>query len=408
MNGVVSTYFVLSLPIFVLGLMQIVYYPLAVWFEMRHRKEPVFDDPEPLVSIVVPAFNEARVLGKCVDSILADRYPKKELILVDDGSSDETLAVMKWYENLPNVTVIGKANGGKASALNAGIAVASGEILAFVDADGIFTPTTISHMLAGFDDERVGAVCGADEPVNLNRMQTRLLALITHVGTGFVRRALARANCVPIVSGNLGAFRRSAVEQAGGFVEGLLGEDLELTWRVHAHHYRVNFCPRATVLAEVPSTLRGLWRQRVRWTRGLIQTVRIHRRMLFNPRYGVFGWFLPINVTAMLVVPVLQLATALLMPLLIVFDRLPAPTSTMAALSLVGLGVALVATLFAIVLDRAWKDLRYLYTLPLWPIYSLMMSVVTVWALVLEARGASAQWNKLERTGVVSRSAVSR
>jgi len=408
MSALVSIFFVLSLPIFILGFVQIVYFPLALAFEARRRRPPVFDEPEPLVSIVVPAYNEARVLRACIDSILADEHPNKELILVDDGSTDHTLAVMRWYEHLSNVTVIAKPNGGKASALNAGIERASGKVLAFVDADGIFTPTTIRRLLAGFESERVGAVCGADEPVNLDRVQTHLLSLVAHVGTGFVRRALARANCLGIVSGNLGAFRRTVIEEVGGFTEGLLGEDLELTWRLHRAGYRVNFCPKATVYAEVPSTIRGLWRQRVRWTRGLIQATRLHKDMMFRSRYGAFGWYLPLNVAAMLLVPVLQLATALLIPVLVASGQRQPPTSIIEILILLGLGVALLATLFSIALDRAWKDLRFLYVLPLWAAYSLLMSVVTVWALTLEARGTATHWNKLERTGVVSRAVGSR
>src|SRR6476646_11416464 len=122
---------------------------------------------------------------------------------------------MQRYAHLPNVTVIDKRNGGKAASLNTGIRYAHGEILFFVDADGIFTGRTIREMLKGFDSEKVGAVCGNDEPINLDRPQTHLAALLTHVGTGFVRRALASINCLPIISGNLGAFRRSVLEQTG-------------------------------------------------------------------------------------------------------------------------------------------------------------------------------------------------
>ena len=157
---------------------------------------------------------------------------------------------------------ITKPNGGKASALNEGYQRSKGEILFFVDADGIFTPGTIDEMLKAFTSSKVGAVCGNDAPVNLDRLQTRLMCLQTHVGTGFVRRALAELNCLPIVSGNLGAFRRSVLEQVGivqanpfvavltqaweinrggPFRDGFIGEDLELTWRVHRAGYQVKF-----------------------------------------------------------------------------------------------------------------------------------------------------------------------
>ncbi|HEY3513873.1 glycosyltransferase family 2 protein [Kribbella sp. NPDC051137] len=403
MSVLTLVFFLLSAPIVVLGTLKLVYYPLALAHELRRRRPAVFDDPEPLVSVIVPAFDEEVVVGNCVSSLLASGYPRLQVILVDDGSTDGTLSVLRRFEDHPAVTVIAKPNGGKASALNAGIEVATGEILCFCDADGVFTADTIPELLAGFDSRRVGAVCGNDEPANLVGLQTRLLALLTHVGTGFVRRALALINCLPIVSGNLGAFRRSVVEEIGPFAEGFVGEDLELTWRVHRAGYRVAFCPRAKVYAEVPATLRALWKQRVRWARGLIQTARLHSTMIGSPRFGVFGLFLPFNLASMLLLPVLQLASAVTLLVLVGEGQSPVDLDTMSLLGWLGLVLALVAATLSVGLDRAWRDLRLLSVVPLWSFYSLMMTVVTVWALVLEIRGTTARWNKLERSGVVNR-----
>lgn len=306
------------------------------------------------------------------------------------------------YEGLPNVTVIAQSNGGKAAALNAGIARATGEVLFFVDADGIFSSGTIRGMLSGFETADVGAVCGNDEPVNLDRVQTRLLALLTH-GTAFVRRALTRINCLAIVSGNLGAYRRHVIEEIGGFVEGFIGEDLELTWRVHRAGYRVNFRPRALVYAEVPSTMRALWKQRVRWTRGLVQTIRLHRDMMFTSRFGPVGWYLPFNVVTALAIPIIQLVALLLLAILFVGGASPISAGAMVAMLGLGLIWALGAICFSIALDRAWRDLRFLHVVPAWMFFSMVMSLVTAWALFLELRGAPANWNKFARTGVVSR-----
>jgi biofilm PGA synthesis N-glycosyltransferase PgaC len=390
---------VVSVPTFLTGLVTLIYYPLSLWYETRTPKAPVFNYGMPLVTVIVPAYNEGKVIANCVDSILRDHYPRKEIILVDDGSSDDTLAVMQRYAHMPHVTVIGKANGGKASALNAGIQVAAGEILFFVDADGIFMSTTITEMLKGFDDAKVGAVCGNDEPVNVDRPQTHLAALLTHVGTGFVRRALAMINCLPIVSGNLGAFRRSVIDQIGGFRHGFIGEDLELTWRVHKAGYRVNFQPRARVYAEVPSTLQGLWKQRVRWARGLLQTSWLHKDMFFNPYYGRFGMFLPLNVTGMVMIPLLQLSAFGIMVVLALLGA----TDWLNLVLVMSFIVALATAAYAIALDQAWGDLKYLYAVPFWFPYSLMMNCVMLWALFLELQGQEARWNKLERTGAVTR-----
>ncbi len=403
MNALLTLFFVLGFTCFAVGLLTLAYYPLALAFALRQRKPPVFESHMPLVSVIVPAYNEEKVIGRCVESILASDYPRREIILVDDGSTDGTLNEMRRYEQMPGVVVIGKPNGGKASALNAGLTQAKGEVIFFVDADGIFAPNTIREMLMGFESERVGAVCGNDSPVNLDRLQTRLANLQTHVGTGFVRRALAMLNCLPIVSGNIGAFRRSVLEKTGPFLEGFIGEDLELTWRVHKAGYRVAFQPRATVYAEVPSTLAGLWKQRVRWARGLLQTARIHRDMFFNRKYGLFGFYLPINFASMVVIPLLQLASAVLLPVLVLLNRSPIGLNVISIVGWLGLGMALFASVFSIALDRAWSDLKYLYVVPLWVPYSLLIDIVMMWAIILELRGAQARWNKLTRTGVVSR-----
>jgi biofilm PGA synthesis N-glycosyltransferase PgaC len=401
-NVLLGVFSVISFTCFAVGILTLVYYPLAIAFALRRSKSPVFQRENPLVSIIVPAYNEGKVIRHCVDSVLASSYRNREIFLVDDGSTDETLERMREYETQPEVTVLTRRNSGKAAALNAGLAKATGEIVLFVDADGIFAPDTIDRLLSGFESAKVGAVCGSDSPANLDRLLTRLANLQTHVGTGFARRALSQINCLPIVSGNLGAFRRSVLEKTGPFREGFIGEDLELTWRVHKAGYRVTFQPWATVRAETPSTLRGLWKQRVRWARGLLQTARIHRDMFFNPRYGLFAFYLGINMISMVLIPILQLASIVILPILAVQEASPVPVNVLGIIGWLGFGFALVASVFSIALDRAWRDLRHLYVAPLWVLYSFFMDVVTVWALILELRGGQARWNKLERTGVVS------
>lgn len=395
-----------SLMLYHVGLLTLFYHPLALWYEARRllpRRQPLYWRRQPLVSIVVPAYNEGPVLDRCIRSILACAYPFKELILVDDGSTDDTLTIMRRYERHPRVKVIARPNGGKASALNTGLRRAQGEVLFFVDADGLFREDTIDAMLAGFEDTRVGAVCGNDAPVNLDRIQTRLLCLLSHVGTGFVRRALSVINCLPIVSGNIGAFRREALEQAGPFREGCIGEDLELTWRIHRAGYRVVFQPRALVYAESPSTVPGLWKQRVRWARGLLQTAWLHRDMFFRPRYGPIAFFLALNVVSMAFFPLVQLGILTLLPLLALAGALPLRVDLLALIGWLGLGVACFTLIVALILDRAWRDLRFLYVVPLWIPYSIFLCLVAGRALFLELRRREARWNKLERTGVVSR-----
>jgi poly-beta-1,6-N-acetyl-D-glucosamine synthase len=424
MNPLFLLFYAISTVLIIVGSLALAYFPLALYATLRPRRPAVFNSDNPLVSIIVPAYNEGKVIGHCIESILASDYQNFEIILVDDGSKDDTFEVMQRYKNVTGVQVCTKPNGGKATALNEGYRRSKGEILLFVDADGIFTPGTIDEMLKAFTSLKVGAVCGNDAPVNLDRLLTQLMCLQTHVGTGFVRRALAELNCLPIVSGNSGAFRRSVLEQVGivqstplytdlmqawetnrtgPFRDGFIGEDLELTWRVHRAGYQVKFAPKAFVMAEVPSTIKGLWKQRVRWARGLLQTIRLHRDMFFNLRYGTLGLYLPINFFNMIVVPFLQLLVFILLIILLAAGYRPIALNLAGIVLWLGLGAALLSTLFAVALDWSWKDLRFIYVIPLWVPYALMMDLVMVWAIVLEIFKKESQWNKLERTGVVSR-----
>lgn len=393
------------------GAVKIAYVPLALFFNWYYRDRSSMHrltvlDRKPLVSVIVPGYNEAVVITKCVESILASRYRRFEVILVDDGSTDETAAIMAALTaEHGRVRSVTQANAGKGAALNRGIAASHGDILMFVDADGIFAPDTLLHMLQGFDHPSVGAVCGDDRPVNLDRVQTRMLAVLSHVGTGLVRRALSLLHCLPIVSGNMGAFRRELVHNVGGFHEDSLGEDLELTWRVYKAGYRVRFQPKALVYAESPSTVRGLWRQRVRWSRGLLQSLRIHFGMVGNLRYGSFGAFMVFNTITMVIIPILQLLVLAVLPYLYLVGHGPVPGEVLAILGWLGLFVSLALIVISLGLNRSWHDLRYVWTLPLWPLYSVFVGLALASAVGKELRGSPARWNKLQRTGVVSVSA---
>jgi len=441
-GALLIVFLAVSAVVLTLGAVKLLFVPLAVVFELRRgtlfggpaapsrtratsrprhgRAGPVRDAPpveagppaDPVasavaVSVIVPAFNEAVVLRNCVESILRTDQAGLEVIIVDDGSTDGTAAVMNGLAaEHPAVRAVAQSNAGKGAALNRGIALARGDVLVFVDADGIFAPTTIGRLLSGFVDEGVGAVCGDDRPVNLDRVQTRLLSILSHVGTGLVRRALSLLHCLPIVSGNIGAFRADLVRELGGFRTDTVGEDLELTWRVYGAGYRVVFEPSAIVLAESPSTIRGLWRQRVRWSRGLLQTVGRHRRMIGNPAFGVFGVFLAFTVATMVVVPVLQLIALGCLAVLVPAARVEIGTDALSISGWLGLLVTLALVVFAIALNGAWRDLGHLWTLPLWPVYSVFVGLTMAAAIALELRGAEAPWHKLPRTGVVSRAAV--
>jgi cellulose synthase/poly-beta-1,6-N-acetylglucosamine synthase-like glycosyltransferase len=408
---------VVGVTMLVVGIGRLLMVPFALRYEIRRPRPPsdapphagtIFDrrgrTSPPSISVIVPAYNEGVVVENCVRSIARSRYPDFEVVCVDDGSSDDTYAQLQALAaELPGVRAYTQPNSGKGAALNNGLRHAGGEILVMVDADGMFGPDTLTEMVRGFTDERIGAVCGDDRTVNLDRVQTRFLAMINHVGTGLMRRALTVLHCLPIVSGNTGAFRRDVLESTGPLREDTIGEDLELTWRVYRAGYRAAFAPRALVYAESPSTLRSLWNQRVRWGRGLLQTTRVHYDMTGNPRYGSFGLYLAFNLVAQVLGPIAQVvALAAFTALAFLGDPAILPVTFWQVLLFVSFPLSLGLLVFAIFLDRSPGDLRHTWTLPLWPFFSTMMSLVMLRAAWLELRGAESLWNKMDRSGTVS------
>jgi glycosyltransferase involved in cell wall biosynthesis len=347
------------------------------------------------VSVIVPAYEEERTLRDTVSSILASDWYPLEVIVVDDGSRDRTSEVVRDLADAGRIRLLRQENGGKASALNAGIAAATGEVVLYTDADSVFLPETIAKMVRWFGDPGVDAVCGNDAPLRPQTALQKLLVVTTHIGTGFVRRALSVIGVLPIISGNLGAIRRTVLAEVGGF-ERIWGEDLELTFRLHRHRKRIVFDPSPTVLAECPATLGALWKQRVRWVRSYLQIATRYRDLFFRPRHWPFSLYLPVNFLSMAIVPLLQAALVVLLPVAAAagWIRFRGPLDVVAWL---GLGFFLAVALYSVLLDRSPRDLRWLpYGLLIVPL-SYFYDAVVIHSWWKELTGAEEAWGKLER-----------
>ena len=370
---------------------------LAYGFWKRRALRRLEGDPfRGRVTVLVPAYNEEKTLRACVDSILASDYPDLEVIVVDDGSDDGTAATVADLAGAGRIRLLRQANGGKARALNRGIESASGEVVLFTDADSLFLPGTLRQMVRWFGDSRVHAVCGNDRPLTLRAPLQKALAVTTHIGTGFVRRALSVLRVLPIITGNLGAVRTAALREVGGF-RPLWGEDLELTFRLQRARRRIVFDPEPVVLADCPAGLAALWRQRVRWARSYIKIVGMHRDLLWPPRALPFSAYLPVNAFAQVVMPLLQLAA---LPLLFRVGWIGGDAFARVATLVLYLGLLsfLSISLFSIALDRDWRTLRHvpltaLLIVPLSYFYNLVV-LASVWK---ELRGEAEHWGKLER-----------
>jgi len=257
----------------------------------RHARRacPALAHPAPAVSVVVPAFNEAAVIAATVRALAASDYPARlEIVVVDDGSTDETAAVVERL-GLPCVRVLRQLNTGKAGALNAAIADARYGVIVSVDADTVFEPETVGLLVAALAAPGVGAVAGNTKVANRRRRLGRWQHIEYVVGFNLDRRLYDVLGCMPTVPGAVGAFDRQALEGVGLFSGDTLAEDTDLTIALNRAGWRVAYEARAIAHTEAPDSLRGLWRQRVRWTHGTMQSVSKHRAALRGGDRGHIG-----------------------------------------------------------------------------------------------------------------------
>jgi cellulose synthase/poly-beta-1,6-N-acetylglucosamine synthase-like glycosyltransferase/peptidoglycan/xylan/chitin deacetylase (PgdA/CDA1 family) len=263
---------------------------LALVNRLRRKTEPDVRDEGALVSVLIPAFNEEKVITGTVERILASTYRNLEVLVVDDGSRDHTAIIARsHFRDDARVSVLSIANGGKASALNVGLGKARGAVVVALDADTQFNPDTISRLVRWFGDPSVGAVAGNAKVGNRLNMITRWQALEYIVAQNLERRALSALDTLTVVPGAVGAWRRAALAQLGGFPLDTLAEDQDLTIAIQAAGYRALFDAGAIAWTEAPATVRGLAKQRFRWAYGTLQCLWKYRRITFNAQFPGLG-----------------------------------------------------------------------------------------------------------------------
>jgi cellulose synthase/poly-beta-1,6-N-acetylglucosamine synthase-like glycosyltransferase len=289
----------------------------------------------PTVSMLVPAHNEGATVGQSVRALLTLQYPNLEVVLVNDGSSDDTLAALEREFELvgihpiyqrrieheevrglyrsavkPNLVVVDKDNGGKADALNAGLNVATGALVCSIDADTLIEPDALLRMARPFlHGDDVVAAGGTVRVVNGSRVERGRVSVARPPHNPlagiqaveylraflFGRLGWNRLGGNLIISGAFGLFRRETVIRAGGYLHGTVGEDMELVARLRRQGiedrtaHRIEFIPDPVAWTEVPESLSVLGRQRDRWQRGLADVMWRYRGVLLRPRYGTLG-----------------------------------------------------------------------------------------------------------------------
>ena len=291
----------------------------------------------PGISLIVPAYNEEATSTESVRALLMLNYPAFEVVVVNDGAKDKTMAVLaeaygmlpapasyaqpipsqpvkEFYRSLayPDLVAIDKMNGGKADAINAGINAARHPLVCVIDADSILEPHALTRAVLPFVEDpdtlaaggivRIVNGCDVDSGrvtrVRLPRNALAMFQVVEYLRAFLAGRvALSAANVLLIISGAFGVFRRDAVVEAGGFRSDTIGEDMEIVTRLHriyrerGQRYRIVFQPDPVCWTEAPESVAILRNQRNRWQRGTLQVLGYHRSMIMNPRYGMVGLF---------------------------------------------------------------------------------------------------------------------
>jgi cellulose synthase/poly-beta-1,6-N-acetylglucosamine synthase-like glycosyltransferase len=371
----------------------------VVFFARRHRRrqrlasiDPAFTPP---VSIVVPAYNEAAGIAAAVRSLAASDYPKFEVIVVDDGSTDATSDIVSRLA-LPSVTLIRQENAGKATALNTGLAHAHHDVLVLVDADTVLEPQALRALVQPFRDPAVGAVSGNTKVANPKGLIGRWQHIEYVISCSVERRMFDILRCMPCVPGAIGAYRRVVLDFVGRVSRDTLAEDTDLTMAVQRAGWQVRYQPDARGWTEVPASMRDLWRQRYRWSYGTLQAMWKHRRAVRESGTGghLGRRAMPYLVFYTIVIPVLS-------PLVDLFALYGIFIGNTAHLIEMWLAVNLVTMAvgaYAFYLDG--ESPMPLLTLPLQQfVYRQFMYGVVLHAIKSALLGIRVRWQRITRIG---------
>jgi len=358
----------------------------------------------PFVSIIVPVYNEAKILRQSIESLLELEYEHYEIIIVNDGSTDKTAAVGQSLvglhggrSSLVKVALINKPNGGKASALNAGIQYSAADFVLCMDGDSHLAPESLRAAIRHFHDPSVGAVAGNVKVHNRRKALATLQALEYVEGLNMVRSAQSALGIVNIIPGPIGVFRKEAIRKAGWYSGDTFAEDADLTLNIRLAGWKILYEPKAISFTEAPESLHQLLKQRYRWTRGILQSIRKHRRQLLNPTLNFSNslvlWSLFYEA---LVWPTMNIfANAFFIIVALVFGLSSTIALWWASIALLDVMTAL----YCIAVDR--EEMRLvLYAVIYRMIFILLVDITKAAATIEEFLGVEMTWGKLDRIGI--------
>lgn len=375
--------------------------------QKKKEKNAVAATAQPMVSIIVPAYNEEVNACRTVTSLLQQDYPNLQVVFVDDGSTDNTFKkVTAAFIDNPDVQVHTKTNGGKASALNYGIHIANSDFVVCIDADTQLKPDAVSQLMKKFTDESIGAVAGNVKVGNEVNLITRWQSIEYITSQNFDRRAFELLNCITVVPGAIGAFRKDAVIKAGAFTTDTLAEDCDLTMRLHRHGYKIKNCSEAISYTEAPETMRQFMKQRFRWSFGIMQSFWKHRDAVFNPGYKNFGMVaLPNILIFQMILPFLAPLADLILVLSLLaagFGIIQSDISNIVLYYFVFTGVDVAGAALAFAFEKE-DHKKLVWMIPQRLIYRQLMYYILFKSFNKALKGEIQAWGILKRTGNVKK-----
>ena len=391
---------------------------LAVRSNVRvNRPVPPEIDSGRFVSVLIPAYNEARVIEASVRRVLESEQIGLEVIVIDDGSKDETSAVVRAaFAGDPRVRLLTLENGGKARALNKGLELATGEIIVALDADTQFEPLTMARLARWFANPELGAVAGNAKVGNRINIVTRWQAVEYVTAQNLERRALSRFDAITVVPGAVGAWRRSALDSVGGYPHDTLAEDQDLTIAIQRYGWKVRYDIDAVAWTEAPESFGALAKQRFRWAFGTLQCLWKHRRILVDRKpagLALVGipqaWLFQIGFA--LISPLIDLALGI--SIVSTFLRVQQHGWAQTQSDVLRMGIYWIAFTaidavcgwIAYRLEGREKRFPLFLLLAQRFVYRQIMYSVVVRAVTAAIRGPWVGWGKLERSGRVTSAA---
>lgn len=351
------------------------------------------------MSIIIPAYNEGVTIASCIKSMLNLNYPDYEVIVIDDGSSDNTFnEASKYSEN--GVKVIRQKNTGKPGAINTGIKNASGEVIITVDADSKLHPDALTWIDRRFSSNpRLGAVAGnvkIDRPTGLLKT-LQSLEYTTSINLG--RRSQSLLHCVMIVPGAIAALKTKVIHEVGGFPSDTFAEDFDITMKVLKAGYHVEYESRAIAFTQAPDTIEDFMKQRRRWYRGMMQVLSKYQGMYFNPKYGTAGIFgMPymwLGVSSYLI-NMFLLFILLTDTFSYIVNYSSHDLVLLASGMLIYWALTIVISVYAVLIDPMPK-IREILASPLYLFYNIFIDSVGLMAFVEEIMSLAMRWEKPKR-----------